>query len=526
MKKRLSHNIRPLLYGCLTGIICGAVIALFLVCARVVASFAMSVYSLPHTALAVVCTLILVILCCVFTAVLQILVPAAKGSGIPMSEGAARGMLRVKWLRSAAALIAGSLLAFLSGMPLGSEGPSIGVGGMIGDGVGRVAKKPIQFRRYLITGGSSAGLAVAFNAPLTGVAFALEETHRRFSPAILIAAFSAVVPAVMTAQLIYWGFSQSSYLYGLGVRPGMAALPFLTQASYKTVAALFAVCGIAAISGVICALLASAFNRCIFVLSKLFGKINNAFLRLLPVFLLTALCGLCLHNVIGSGEATFEHVSVSTAAGMLILLIALRFVMTTAASGSSATGGLFLPMIAIGGITGTLIAKAAIACGMSEKFAPNVIMLTISAFFAASAHAPISAAIMCVELTASFANLLPCAVAVGLATAISGLLRTEPLYEHMMENLYKQSVADGDDVTLSGVIPERSFICDRRIRDVLWPHNSLVTSLTRGDVDIVPDGETVLRAGDVLTIRAENVDVTSFSQQMQDYIIQDGKDKQ
>ncbi|MDE7106700.1 MAG: chloride channel protein, partial [Clostridiales bacterium] len=164
-RTKLLHNLQPLLYGCITGIVCGAVIALFLVCSRIVISFAFSVYSLERTPLAIACTLILVILCCLITAVLQMLVPAAKGSGIPLAEGCARGMLGVKWLRTAAALIAGSLLAFLSGMPLGSEGPSIGVGGLIGEGVGRAAKKPIQFRRYLITGGASSGLAVAFNAP-------------------------------------------------------------------------------------------------------------------------------------------------------------------------------------------------------------------------------------------------------------------------------------------------------------------------------------------------------------------------
>ncbi|MDE6618625.1 MAG: chloride channel protein [Clostridiales bacterium] len=518
-RSKLLHNLQPLLFGCITGIVCGAVIALFLVCSRIVISFAFSVYSLERTVLAVTCTLILVILCCLITAVLQILVPAAKGSGIPLAEGCARGMLRVKWLRTSAALIAGSLLAFLSGMPLGSEGPSIGVGGLIGEGVGRIAKKPVQFRRYLITGGASSGLAVAFNAPLTGVAFALEETHRKFSPGILLAAFSSVVPAIMVSQLLFWGFGHISYLNSLGIGYGMTVLPFLAQVKYTSVGALFTVCGIAAASGILCALLAAAFNCCIFLFGKLFGKINNAALRLLPAFMLTAVCGLCIYSVIGTGERTFEHVSVNTAAGMLILLVVLRFAMTATASGSSATGGLFLPMIAIGGILGTLIAKAAMAMGMSAEYAPNVIMLTVSAFFAASVRAPISALAMSVELTASFANLLPCAVAVGIATAIAAVLRSAPLYDKMMEDLYNNTVTDSDDVTLKGIVHAKSFICGRRIRDVLWPHNSLVTDLCRDGRDLVPDGETVLQEGDELTVRAELVNKDAFIEQMQDYII-------
>lgn len=506
------------MYGCLTGIICGAVIALFLVCARVVCSFAFGVYALERTPLAIVCTLILVLLCCLFVAVMQALNPSCKGSGIPLAEGCARGMLKVKWLRTAAMLIAGSLLAFLSGMALGSEGPSIGVGGLIGEGVGRVGKKPVQFRRYLITGGASAGLAVAFNAPLTGVAFALEETHRKFAPGILLAAFSAVVPAVMISQLIFWGFSHVPYLSGLGIKSGSAALHFLAQAEYKTIADLFKVCGVAAIGGIACAFLAAAFNCCIFLLGRLFGKIKSNTLRLLPAFLLTAIFGLCLASVVGTGEATFEHVSIATTAGMLILLLLMRFVMTVTASGSGATGGLFLPMIAIGGIFGTIIAKVAVYCGMSEAFVPNVIMLTISAFYAASAGAPISAIVLSVELTMSFANLLPCAVAVGVACAVAAVLRTSPMYERMMENLYEQTVTGGNDVTVTGAIPAGSFIVGRRIRDVLWPHNSLVIELSREGTPIVPDGETVLNVGDTLTLRAEKVDEQAFTLQIQDYI--------
>lgn len=517
-KQNVFRTIRPFLYGCITGIICGAVIALFLVCSKVVISFAFDVYSLERAPLAVICTLILVLLCCLLVAVLQTLIPQSKGSGIPLAEGCARGMLKVKWLRTAAALIAGSLLAFLSGMPLGSEGPSIGVGGLIGEGVGQATKKPIHFRRYLITGGASAGLAAAFNAPLTGIAFALEETHRRFSPSILLAAFSAVIPAVIVSQLMFWGFGQIEYLASLGVKQGAAVLPFLEQKSYAAITDMLIVCGIAAVAGALCAAIACAFNCCIFALGKLFAKIKSASLRLIPAFMLTAVCGLIIARSVGTGEATFAHVSIDTALGTLILLLALRFLLTAAASGSGATGGLFLPMIAIGGLLGTVIAKVAVKCGLDSAYAPNIIMLCVSAFFAASARAPISAIAMAVELTMSFANLLPCAVAVGLATAIAGLLKSAPLYERMMENLYRDAVKDGEDITVAGTIPACSFICGKRIRDVLWPHNSLVVELNRAGVEIVPDGETVLLEGDKLTIRAENVNSAEFTVQMQDYI--------
>lgn len=179
-------------------------------------------------------------------------------------------------------------------------------------------------------------------------------------------------------------------------------------------------------------------------------------------------------------------------------------------------------MIAIGGLFGTLAAKASVAVGIDEIYAPNIIMLCISAFFAASARAPISAAVMAVELTASFCNFLPCVIAVAVATAVAAAMKSPPLYERMMENLYSaaHTATAEKNVTATGVVPVDSFINGKRIRDILWPYNSLVTNLVRNDIDIVPDGETEILAGDKLTLRAENVTPEYFNEQLKDYIIQ------
>lgn len=518
--KNAGRTLKPLLYGCVTGIICGVIITLFIISARVVSHFTFELYESAQTPLYAVCVCMLVLTCCLAMAVIQTLCPTSKGSGIPLAEGYARGMLRIKWLRNAAALIAGSLLAFLSGMPLGSEGPSIGVGGLIGDGVGKTTKRSSELRRYLITGGASSGLAVAFNAPLTGVAFALEETHRRFSPGILFAAFSSVIPAVLVSQLLFWAFGHNAYLHGLGIEGGFTIMPALKQATFTSVGVFFSVCGVAAICGMICALAAVAFNHAIFALSKVFGKIKTPVLRLLPAFVLAAACGIAMHQTVGSGEATLHSVSIYSALWLLLVLFAVRFILTSLASGSGATGGLFLPMIALGGLIGTMLAKAACACSLSETYAPNIIMLCIAAFFAASVRAPISAMALTIELTASFTNLLPCAIAVGIATAIAGLLRSEPLYEHMMESMQaNQGVpVTYKNLTVRGAVTHTSIACGKRIRDILWPYNSLVTSLDRSSTEIVPDGETVLLEGDVLTVKAERVDPELFNEQMTDYI--------
>lgn len=509
-----------MIYGCITGILCGIIIALFIACSRVTVRFALGLYRDASSPLAYVCIALLALMCCLTAAVIQTLVPSGRGSGIPLAEGAARGMLRVKWLRTAAALIAGSLLSFLSGLSLGSEGPSIGVGGLIGDGVGKLAKKPEAFRRYLITGGASSGLAVAFNAPLTGIAFALEETHRRFSAGIMLAAFSAVVPAVLVSQFMFWALGHDPYMSAVGIHAGFCVLPFLEQTPYGDFLSLLSLCGIAAMCGVMCALLASAFNLTVFALNRVFSKVRSAALRLLPVFALTVICGTLSYFNIGSGESALEELYDRPELWVLICVLVVRFVLTAFASGSGATGGLFLPMIAISGIFGTFAARLCVMAGLDKMYVPNIVILCVSAYFAASVRAPISAIALCVELTASFANILPCAIAVGVATAVAALLRSSPLYERMTEDLRDAALNEthGVNVSVCGAVFEQSSVTGKRIRDVLWPYNSLVTELKRGNVDIVPDGETVLEAGDILTVKAERVDEKAFAEQIRDYI--------
>ena len=275
--------MHPLLYGSIVGAICGIAVALFTVCAKIVYAFTFGLYGMSDTALVAVCIVILALLCCMLTAIVQTLCPSAKGSGIPLAEGCARGMLRVKWLRTLAALIAGSLLAFASGLPLGGEGPSVCIGGMIGEGVGKTAKKPVEFRRYLIAGGASAGLAAAFNAPLTGICFAFEETHRRFSPYILASSLSAVIFAVIFSQSAFYGFSFVPYLGSLGIASGACVLPFLKPVTPHG-ANVFTLCVVALFAGILCAALGTAFNRAIELFGKLFSKVHNPVLRLLPVF--------------------------------------------------------------------------------------------------------------------------------------------------------------------------------------------------------------------------------------------------
>lgn len=330
LKVRFRRSLlHPLVFGLLTGISCGVIISLFTICARVVIDFALNIYA-QKAPLAIVCGIILLLLCCFLTAFVQYLRPAAKGSGIPLAEGAARGALVVNGVKDAAALAAGSLLAFVCGMPLGSEGPCVGIGGLVGESVGRACRQPTAYRRYMITGGSCAGLAVAFNAPLTGIAFAFEETHRRFTPALFAASLSAVAAAVCVAQAMYYGFGHLPYLNGLGVGVGFSIFPQFRLTD--TASGLAVLCGVALVCGIACGIIGVVFNQLTKLFSAVFGKIRSNVLRLLPVFVLTGVFGWTVYQTIGSGEATLHSITTNSAWLLIVGVLCVRLCLTALAS--------------------------------------------------------------------------------------------------------------------------------------------------------------------------------------------------
>jgi H+/Cl- antiporter ClcA len=121
--------------------------------------------------------------------------PMSKGSGIPQIKGVLLRQVQLSWLKDILAKFFGGLLALGFGLSLGREGPSVQLGASTGLGFSKVTKRPSLEEKYLITAGASAGLAAAFNSPLAGVMFALEELHRHFSPLLLMSAMAASITA-------------------------------------------------------------------------------------------------------------------------------------------------------------------------------------------------------------------------------------------------------------------------------------------------------------------------------------------
>lgn len=131
--------------------------------------------------------------------------PGSRGSGIPQALAAldtrdAQARTELVSLRIAASKLALTVLALLCGASVGREGPTVHVGASIMDALGRVVHFPYEYvRRNLLLAGSAAGLAAAFNTPIAGIVFAVEEMARSFEDRNSGTLLTAVILAGMVS---------------------------------------------------------------------------------------------------------------------------------------------------------------------------------------------------------------------------------------------------------------------------------------------------------------------------------------
>ena len=164
--------------------------------------------------------------------------PYAGGSGIPQVEAMLRGGLPPAPFLLAPIKFIGGVLAIGAGLALGREGPTVQMGATLAEAIGRASRLDWRDRRALLAAGAGAGLATAFNAPLAGAAFVLEELVQSFDPRIAVAALAASSAAISVAR------------EALGDRPDflVGALPSVSLAAHPLFLALGAAAGLAAVA--------------------------------------------------------------------------------------------------------------------------------------------------------------------------------------------------------------------------------------------------------------------------------------
>ena len=414
----------------------------------------------------------------------------ARGGGIPTAVAAIRGLIPLKWLQGIFALFTTSLITFLGGVPLGNEGPSVLMGTSIGKGVSKGAgEKHLAWERYCMTGGASAGFALATGAPLCGILFSLEEAHRRFSVSLLIFSSISVCIGTLTQDFLCDIFAVT--LHGFHF-PVLSPLP----PQYLPLPLII---------GIVCGFCAVLFTKMYTTFKNMQSKMRHR-IRFIPkhiiIFAVTALLGFVSADFISSGHSLIEKLLCGDGIWYTLLIaLFVRAILMVAANGEGVSGGVFVPTLAFGALIAALLGRGAIALGIAPaEYATLYIAIGMAAFLAASARTPMTALVFALEVLSGVQNVLPIGIAVTAAFIVIEFSGKVSFADKIIESKAHAAHEDRVPLIINSYITvqENSFAVGKELRDLLLPPTCAVLSIEMKNPAASLHSAAEISAGDIL----------------------------
>lgn len=415
-----NDKIKFLVSGTAIGIICGFMLTIYRLLVVLLQGKMQNLYIFARQ------NLLNAIIVLIFLAFLGFIVgiltykePMIGGSGIPQVMGQIKGLLTIKWQKVLPFKFIGGIIGLASGLTLGREGPSVQMGASVGQAYSELGKCKDEESKILISAGAAAGLSAAFNAPISGILFALEELHHSFNKYVFIAVTSSSIFANYVSGLM------------LGVDP-VINLGKMTKLSPSLYSYLI-------LMGLIIGLLAPIFTLSIYKLKDFYDNLTiPKYIQIIIPFILTGIIIIIFPNAFGSGEHFIFLPIKNNADGFKIFeIIIAKFILLIIAFSSGMPGGIFLPMLVLGSLIGNAFGQTLVMFGIIDS---NYIVLfssiAMAANFAAIVRSPLTGIILLLELTGSFTFFLPISVVVLTSYMVVELINLKPIYSGLLEKMY------------------------------------------------------------------------------------------
>ncbi len=346
--------------------------------------------------------------------------PAAAGSGIPHIRAVLAGKRALNWRQIFPVKFIGGVLALGSGFSLGREGPTVQLGASAGAAFSDILKLDAHSKKNLIASAAGAGLGAAFNAPLAGFIFVIEELQREISSLTLVSALIASVIAVAVSR-IFTGQLPSFHIQNYALPPLMS-LP------------LFAVMGlVAGYAGVF-------FNRTLIWSVKASRRTHlPTWKKAAIVGAITGLAAWWLPDALGGGHRIAESIlrgdfTSGSFTLFLFFLLAGKFILTMLGYSSGIPGGIFAPLLVLGAIIGQLFGHVSAVMFPSVGTTPAAYaVVCMAAMFTSIVRAPLTGIVLILEMTGNQEQLFALCLTCLVAYLVAEHARCEPIYDSLLE---------------------------------------------------------------------------------------------
>ena len=451
--------------------------------------------------------------------------PLISGSGIPQVSGLLTKKIKFKWFGELVTKFIGGILAIGAGMSMGREGPSVHLGALVGSGIKKVTKRSEVEEKYLVTCGASAGISSTFNAPLAGVIFSLEELHKFFSPLLLICTLVASGTSNFISRMILGSHTSFQYNFMLP-----KDIPY-----YKFALITVIFCVIITITG-------KAFSYFLLLIQRHYRKIKlNKYMKMALFMVMAYVIAVFFSDITGGGHELIEEMfGKNVLLRTLVVILVLKFFYTMLCYATGAPGGIFLPMLVIGALTGKVYGEI-----LNHYFSiPNEIivhfmLLGMAAYFTAVVRAPITGITLILEMTGNFSYLYMLIIVCTITYIFTELLKMEPIYERLYFNMFHKQIlaedkqnsenekharrlemlekwwknkkidigvksnrknAEDKIVTLLIPVGANSKFDNKTVKELNLPENLLIVSVRKAGKDSIARGDTLIQSGNQLVI--------------------------
>jgi len=338
--------------------------------------------------------------------------PNARGSGVPQTKAALFAREGVITLRTAIGKFFCTSITLASGIPLGREGPAVQVGGGIASVLGRTLRLRPEKVKALLPVGAAAAIAAAFNTPLAGVLFALEEVMGDLQAPVL----GSVVLASATAWVV--------------VRLLLGNNPLFNVPQYRLVHPLEF--GVYAVLGILGGLVSGAFIKLLLGMRARFLRLPKKTVWFQPAAggLLVGLLGWFVPQVLGVGYGYVgDALNGRMALKLMALLVVLKLLGACTSYASGNAGGIFGPSLFIGAMLGGSVGILAHRLLPAYTATSGAYALVgMGAVFAGIVRAPMTSVVMIFETTRDYTVIVPLMISNLVSFFISARLQRQSIY--------------------------------------------------------------------------------------------------